>query len=102
MPTHEEVHADLYEKLNANTAEVKELTGAVRVLTRQNERFFEMMERKDAQYIAELDKKDKSQGRIVIALFVLLAFTLAAVVYGAIGRDGLHAVRETVPINMNK
>lgn len=102
MPTHDDIHADLYEKLNANTAEVKELTGAVRVLTRQNERFFEMIEKKDTQYIAELDKKDKAQGRIVIALFVMLAFMLAALVYGAIGRDGLHAVRETVPITITK
>lgn len=85
------IHRDLYDKINSNTNAVAALTAEVGVLTRQNERFFELIEKKDANFV-------KTIRWFVALLALIVAALLAALIYGAIGADGLKAVRESVPM----
>ncbi len=75
MATHDEIHKDLYDKINACTAEMKELTGAVRILTQQNER----------------------QQKIIKWAFGIVILCLLIIGYGAIGKEGMVSVRSTLP-----
>ena len=86
MATQDEIHKDIYEKLNANTAEVKELSGVVKVLTAQNERFFDMLEKKDELFM-----------RALRALFWISVLLIAALIYGAIGDKGFNAIADRIP-----
>lgn len=84
------IHRDLYDKINSNTNAVAALTAEVNVLTKQNERFFQLIEKKDENFMKCLNWFGWLVAAIVLAL-------LAALIYGAIGADGLKAVRETLP-----
>lgn len=86
MATQDEIHRDLYDKLNANTYEVKELSGVVKVLTAQNERFFDMLEKKDEMFM-----------RALRALFWIAVLLIAALIYGAIGDKGFNAIADRIP-----
>lgn len=37
-------------------------------------------------------------GRIIWALIVLLFFAVGVIAFGAIGKDGMHSVRQTMPL----
>ena len=86
MATQDDIHKDLYQKLNSNTAEMKELTGAVKVLTAQNERFFKMIEKKDELFLKALR-----------ALFWIAVLLIAALIYGALGDKGFNAIADRIP-----
>lgn len=84
------IHRDLYDKVNENTNAVSALRATVEVLTNQNERFFQLIEKKDENFMKAL----RWFGWLVAAIVLAL---LAALIYGAIGADGLKAVRESLP-----
>lgn len=86
MATHDEVHKDLYDKINACTAEMKELTGAVRILTQQNEKFFDIIE-----------KQNERQQKIIKWAFGIVILCLLIIGYGAIGKEGMASVRRSLP-----
>ena len=86
MPTHDDVHKDLYDKINTCTSEMKELTGAVRILTQQNEKFFSLIE-----------KQNEREQKIVKWAFGIIVICLLIIGYGAIGKDGMFTVRKAIP-----
>lgn len=69
-----------WKSINALTAEVKSLSGMVAAQTKIN------------SDLVELLKKALSYE------FYVILFLIAALVYGAIGKDGLFAVRQAIPI----
>ena len=80
MPSNAEIEKDQYEKINTLTGRVEQLVGAVDVANKIN---LELM---------KLLKKALSYE------FWVILFLIAALVYGAIGKDGLFAVRQAVPL----
>lgn len=86
----DKIHKDLYEKINENTNAVSALRATVQVLTTQNERFFELIEKKDQTFMSAL--------RWIGGLFAVVVLALLfAIIYGAIGQEGLKSVRESLP-----
>lgn len=87
MPTQNDSIAELFSlvretkgEIAATNTSVATLTGAVRVLTDQNDKFFRLVY------------------RIGAFMGFLLLLCMAALIYGAIGKDGLHSVRQTLPL----
>lgn len=80
MPTNAEIEKDQYEKINDLTQKVASLTSAVDVSNQVNIEHMKLL------------KKALSYE------FYLILFLIAALVYGAIGKDGLFSVRHVVPI----
>lgn len=90
MATNDEIHRDLYDKVNANTNAVTALAAQV---TANNERFGELLE------LVERDMKNRH--REILALILFALFLVGIIGYGAVGKDGLYTVRQTVPIAAN-
>lgn len=83
MPTnaeHKEVEKDQYMKIENLTKTVSELTGAVSVLNKTNSELITLL------------KKALSYEFYVILILI------AALVYGAIGKEGLYSVRQVMPV----
>lgn len=80
MPTKEEIEKDQYEKINALTGRVEQLVGAVDVANQIN---LELM---------------KILKKAIFYMFLIIVFLIGAIIYGAIGKEGFYAVRQTVPI----
>lgn len=90
MASGDDVHKDLYDKINANTAAVASLAATVAVLTAQNERFIKLLEN-DNQRLTKVFKW------VAVFMFLLIIFLVTVIAYGAIGDKGLHSVRQNQP-----
>ena len=85
MPkSHDEIHADIYGRVNALESKIDETNGYLRV--ESNEKLIEL-----------LKKRDTTQGRVMWALVILLFFSFGVIAFGAIGKEGMHSVRQTLP-----
>ena len=47
--------------------------------------------------ITLLERRDTTMGRVLWALLVLLLFAIGVIAFGAIGKEGMHSVRQTLP-----
>ena len=87
MPkSHDDIHADLYGRVNALESKIDETNGYLRGVVESNEKLIEL-----------LKKRDATQSRITWALVALLFFAVGVIAFGAIGKEGLHSVRDTLP-----
>jgi len=75
MATNDDVHSDLYTKINALTSQQQQLIGAMDV---QNQINIELM---------------KLLKKALCYEFWIIVLLIGAIIYGAIGKDGFYAVR---------
>ena len=102
MPTHhDEIEKDQYEKLNALAARVEGLTSAVDV---SNDILVKQLEQSAADYAAAMEEMKSmhesyvTMTKYIIGILSVVIFSLiGAIIYGAIGRQGLFAVRDSMP-----
>ena len=80
------INNQLFGRLNTIESKVDETNGYLKGHIELTDRLF-----------ALLDKRDKSQTKVVCWLIGLLLFSLLVIAYGAIGKEGLHSVRQTLP-----
>lgn len=87
MPTQSQINNQLFGRLNSLESKVDETNGYLKGVVESNEKL-----------IALLQKRDATQSRITWALVVLLFFAVGVIAFGAIGKDGMHSVRQTMPL----
>ena len=88
MPTPQsEVNQELFRRVNALECVASELSG-----------YFKGMVDNTKELIGLMRNEQKHHKIVVGILATLLAFCIAALVYGAIGEKGLHSVRQTMPL----
>lgn len=108
MATQDEVEQDQYRKIAELTAEVKTNNGRVEQLSASvdmtNRLIIKQLEQSSSDHKASMvemramyDSHVKMTRYIFAVLSLIILFLIAALVYGAIGKDGLYAVRQTVP-----
>lgn len=91
MPNHhEEIEKDQYEKINGLTARVEGLVAAVDISNQIN---IEMLK----QLRDQRDSFERMTHRVLWGAFAIILVLLAALIFGAIGKDGLFAVRDSMP-----
>lgn len=90
MTQNDDIHRDLYEKVNLNTLAVGSLTAEVRA---NNEHF--------EKVIGLIENDMKRRHREILGLVMFAFFCVGVIAYGAIGKDGLYTVRQTVPAIAN-
>lgn len=76
---HDEIEKDQYDKINALSANVAGLASAVEISNNIN-----------LQLVALLKK-------VLIGAFIIILILLGALIFGAIGKEGLFAVRDSMP-----
>lgn len=86
MATQGEINAEVFKRINSLEKVSSELSG-----------YFKGMVENTKELISLMRNEQKHHKVVVGILSSLLAFCIAALVYGAIGKDGLHAVRKTMP-----
>lgn len=86
MADHDEIHADLYGRVNRLESKIDETNGYLRGVVESNEKL-----------ITLLEKRDTTLNRVIWALLVLLLFAVGVIAFGAIGKEGMHSVRQTMP-----
>ena len=84
--THDEIHADMYGRINALESKIDETNGYLRGVVESNEKL-----------ITLLEKRDTTLNRVIWALLVILLFALGVIAFGAIGEKGMHSVRQNLP-----
>ena len=84
--THDAIHAETFRRINTLESKMDETNGYLRGVVESNEKL-----------ITLLEKRDTTLNRVVWALIVLLFFELGVIAFGAIGEEGLHAVRQNLP-----
>lgn len=90
MPTPQsQINAELFKRINSLEKVSSELSG-----------YFKGMVENTKELISLMRNEQKHHKVVVSILASLLAFCIAAIIYGAIGKDGLHAVRNTMPHSM--
>lgn len=102
MPTHHDnIEKDQYDKINSLAAKVEGLTSAVDV---SNDILVKQMEQSAKGHEAAMAKMQDmhdsyvTMTKYIIGLLFLVIFSLiGAIIYGAIGKQGLFAVRDTMP-----
>lgn len=80
MATNDDIHRELFAKVGTLANSVSELSGSVSVLNKTN------------TDLVSLLKKALS------CEFYIILLLIAALVYGAIGKEGLYSVRQIVPV----
>lgn len=98
---HDDIEKDQYDKINTLAAKVEGLTSAVDV---SNNILIRQIEQGAVDHSAAMDKIQKMHDSyvkmtkyIIGLLFIVIFSLIGALIYGAIGKEGLHAVRETMP-----
>lgn len=81
MATHDEIEKDQYQQIHSLAAEVHSLSGAVQVSNEINKQLVALMK------------------KVFYCMFFIILVLIGALVYGAIGKDGLYSVRDTLPKN---
>ena len=79
-------HDKIYSRINSLESKIDSTNGYLKGVVESNEKLITLME-----------KRDKNMGRIVWALIVLLLFTICVIAFGAIGKEGMFTVRDTMP-----
>ena len=90
-----QINNQLFGRLNSLESKVDETNGYLRGVVESNERVVAVNE----QLLALINKRDASQARITWALLTLLFFAIGVIAFGAIGKDGMHSVRQTLPLD---
>ena len=85
--SHDEIHADIYGRVNALESKIDETNGYLRGVVESNEKLISLLERRDT-----------TLNRVIWALLILLLFALGVIAFGAIGKEGMHSVRQTLPV----
>ena len=98
---HDDIEKDQYDKINTLAAKVEGLTSAVDV---SNDILLRQIEQSAVDHSAAMDKLQKMHDSyvkmtkyIIGMLFIVIFSLIGALIYGAIGKEGLHAVRDTMP-----
>ena len=110
MATRDDIEKDQYDKISHLAAEVETNNGRVEQLTASvdvsNQLIIKQMEQLASEHksaMTELRSMHDSYVKMTRYIFgmlgVIILFLIAALVYGAIGKDGLYAVGQTVPTN---
>ena len=86
----DDIHRDLYEKVNLNTIAVNSLSAEVR---NNNDHFDKV--------IALIENDMKRRHREIMGLVMFAFFCVGVIAYGAIGKDGMFMVRQTIPAIAN-
>ena len=81
MATHDEIERDQYEQIHSLAAEVHSLSGAVQVSNEINKQLVALMR------------------KVFYCMFFIIVILIGALIYGAIGKDGLFSVRDTLPVS---
>jgi len=88
-----QINNQLSSRLNALESKVDETNGYLKGVVESNEK---MLAQND-KLITLLEKRDTTQSRVIWALFILLLFSIGVIAFGAIGKEGMHSVRQTLP-----
>ena len=83
MATQDDINKDLYGKVNDLTKEFAQTNGYLKAIVGQNVELIGLLK--------------KSLYTLASIAFLCVVGSLFALIYGAIGRDGLHAVRQAIP-----
>ena len=81
-----QINQQLSSRLNTLESKVDETNGYLRGVVESNEKLITLLERRDT-----------TMGRVLWALLVLLLFAIGVIAFGAIGKEGMHSVRQTLP-----
>ena len=81
-----QINNQLFGRLNSLESKVDETNGYLKGVVESNEKLIEL-----------LKKRDATQSRITWALVILLFFAVGVIAFGAIGKEGMHSVRDTLP-----
>lgn len=81
-----QINNQLFGRLNSLESKVDETNGYLRGVVESNEKL-----------ITLLEKRDTTLNRVIWALLVILLFALGVIAFGAIGKEGMHSVRQTLP-----
>ena len=81
-----QINSQLSSRLNVLESKVDETNGYLRGVVESNEKLITLLERRDT-----------TMGRVLWALLVLLLFAIGVIAFGAIGKEGMHSVRQTLP-----
>lgn len=87
--TQGEINKELFKRINSLERVASELSG-----------YFKGMVDNTKELIGLMRSEQKHHKVVVGILATLLAFCIAALVYGAIGDKGLHSVRQTMPLSV--
>ena len=87
-----QINNQLFGRLNSLESKVDETNGYLKGVVESHEKLIGQNDR----LIVLLEKRDVTQNRVVWGLFVLLLFAVGVIAFGAIGKDGMHSVRQTV------
>ena len=79
-------HDKIYSRINSLESKVDSTNGYLRGVVESNEKL-----------IALIEKRDKTMSRVMWGLLVLLLFTIGVIAFGAIGKEGMFTIRDTVP-----
>lgn len=93
--SHEEVHAEIFSRINGLESKVDETNGYLRGVVESNEKVVKANER----LIELIERRDKTQARIMWGLLTILLLAIGIIGYGAIGKEGMFSVRQTVPFS---
>lgn len=80
MKTHDEIHAEIFGRINTLESKIDDTNGYLRGVVESNEKLIRLF----------------SKALYILAGIVL--FLLGVVAYGAIGDKGLRSVRENAPV----
>ena len=83
MATQDDINKDLYGKVNDLTKEFAQTNGYLKAIVGQNVELIGLLK--------------KSLYTLACIAFICVLGSLFALIYGAIGKDGLHAVRQAMP-----
>lgn len=86
MATQAQINQQLSSRLNTLESKVDETNGYLRGVVESNEKLISLLERRDT-----------TMRRVLWALLILLLFTIGVIAFGAIGKEGMHSVRQTLP-----
>lgn len=86
MASNDDIHADLYRRINTLESKFDETNGYLRGIVQSNEKL-----------IAQNDQLLRQHSRNNFLYFTLALVGWLVVAYGAVGRDGLLSVRRTLP-----
>lgn len=80
MEQRNDIEADQYDKINKLASRVEQLTGVVDVSNQLNSKLLTLLT------------------KVLYGSFIIILCLVGALIFGAIGKDGLFAVRNSLPI----
>lgn len=86
MTAQNKVNDQIFGRINKIESKVDSMTGYLKGVVETNEKLIDLFKRRDT-----------TLNRVVWALIALLFFALGVIAFGAIGKEGMHSVRKTLP-----